>query len=102
MGKGVSRAVGLSRTAALIIVLGTAAALAAGTLAFACWVSALPAISPVSLSLSFQSWTAILTFTFHTWWISLSVLAVVFLPVFLRPSGQNVRDDPDVSTPDTG
>ena len=93
MSKKASRGVGLSRITALIIVFGIATVLATGMFVICCWASTLPAISPVSLSLVFRSWSAILTFTFHVWWVSLCVLALVLLPVFLRPRDQNVQDD---------
>lgn len=75
------------------MVLGVATALAAGMFGFCCWVSTLPAVTPVSLSSSFQSWSAILTFTFHVWWVSLCILAFILLPVFLRPRDRDVQDD---------
>jgi hypothetical protein len=84
----------MTRTTALMTVLGMATALAAGTFALCCWVSTLPAISPVSLSLAFRSWSAILTFTFHAWWVSLLVLAFVLLPVLFRPKARRNEGKP--------
>ena len=51
------------------------------TFAAACWVSTLPAVSPVSLSLAFRSWTAIFAFAFRVWVAAICFLAFVFLPV---------------------
>jgi hypothetical protein len=75
----------LSRQGALVRIFIYATILAAATFAAACWASTLPAISPASLSVAFRSWTAIFAVTFHVWVFSFCVLAVIFLPVFLRP-----------------
>ena len=47
--------------------------------------SLLPAVSPVSLSLAFRSWTAIFAVALEVWVATFCILAFVFLPVFLRP-----------------
>jgi len=59
--------------------------LAAGAFGFAWWVSTLPAISPVSLSLVFRSWSAIFVCAFGVWAASFCLFALFSLPIFLRP-----------------
>lgn len=98
--KTASRSVERSLTADLLIILETATGVAVGFFAFACWVSTLPAISPVSLSLAFRSWTAILQCMFHVWWISLCVFVFISLPVLLRPRDRKARNDRDTRVPD--
>ena len=70
---------------ALMIVLGFPTILAAGAFGFACWVSTLPTISPVSLSEAFRSWSTIFGFAFGVWGASFCHFALFFLPIFLRP-----------------
>jgi hypothetical protein len=48
------------------------------------WLSTLPAISPVSLSLAFHSWLQVFTFNFVAWLCIFSMCSTVMLIRFLR------------------
>lgn len=69
------RRIGWSKTKAIIVALTVPTLLAAMMFALACWISTLPVISPVSLSLVFRSWTRVFEYTFGVWLFAFVCLA---------------------------
>jgi hypothetical protein len=69
------RRIGWGNTKAIIVALTVPTLLAAMMFALACWISTLPVISPVSLSLVFRSWTRVFEYTFGVWFLAFVCLA---------------------------
>jgi magnesium-transporting ATPase (P-type) len=70
----------------LLLALATtiATATAAITTALTTWISTLPAITAVSLSRAFRSWTQIINFNLSIWMWTFSITGVAIAFVFVR------------------
>jgi hypothetical protein len=70
----------------MLLALATtiATATTAITTALTTWISTLPAITLVSLSLAFRSWTQIINFNLSIWMWSFSIAGVAIAFIFVR------------------